>query len=111
MSLKSKVASALKLNGKSIEDYAKSIGTSKQSYYVKLRNESLTVRDLVKVANYVGMKVVLEGEHGKVDITIDDFELSTDKRNKNGGNLPTIKSKVATKKVEAPDLTDFINSL
>lgn len=53
-----------KSNGKSItqNDFAKALGMSKQSFSNKMQRDTFTVEDVIKVADFLNMKVVLTGE-------------------------------------------------
>ena len=53
------------------------------------------------------MKVAIYNDTEKVEFVPSDFTPKVDKRKSHQGYF----AKVATQKVEAPDLTDFINSL
>lgn len=95
---KDKITSLFKMRNKTIDDYAKTYRTSKQNIYRKIRTETLSAKDLAKVANFLGMDLVLESDSEKVVIKVDDFSVKVDTRMDNGNNFS--KSKVDTSKVE-----------
>lgn len=44
-------------------ELAKVLGTTRQSFSNKMSRDTFTVDDLVKIANYLGMQVVLKGKN------------------------------------------------
>lgn len=107
MLLKSKVASLFKVGGKSQKSYCESRDVSVQALSQSLKRESISFKEIVSIADYLGMKVAIYNDTEKVEFVPSDFTPKVDKRKSHQGYF----AKVATKKVEAPDLTDFINSL
>lgn len=114
---KDKITSLFKMRNKTIDDYAKTYRTSKQNIYRKIRTETLSAKDLAKVANFLGMDLVLESDSEKVVIKVDDFSVKVDTRVDNGNNFSKSKvvkvdsPKVDSPKVEPPDLTEFIKNM
>lgn len=51
--------------GKSLtqNDLAKVLGMTKQSFSNKMQRDTFTVEDIVKIAEYLNMKVILKGEN------------------------------------------------
>ncbi len=43
-------------------ELARVLGTTRQSFSNKMARDTFTVNDTVKIADYLGMKVVLKGE-------------------------------------------------
>lgn len=78
--LKDKVVSVLKINGKSVQSLAENEGLSRQTWYYKLRNTSLSARDLAKVAEYAGGKLTIVTPNLSIDIKVDDFIDKEDRR-------------------------------
>ena len=101
--LKDKITYLFKARNRSIDDYARHIGSTKQSVYTKLRNESLTVRDLAKICDFLSIDLTLESASEKFSITLNDFSSRVERRGNNGQNLGILKvekSKVEKSKVE-----------
>lgn len=44
-------------------ELAKVLGTTRQSFSNKMSRDTFTVEDLVKIADYLGMKVILKGSN------------------------------------------------
>ena len=51
--------------GKSLtqNDLAKVLGMTKQSFSNKMQRDTFTVEDIVKIAEFLNMKVILKGEN------------------------------------------------
>lgn len=54
-----------KTNGKNLtqNDLANVLGMTKQSFSNKMQRDTFTAEDVVKIASYLNMKVVLKGEN------------------------------------------------
>lgn len=54
-----------KSNGKVInqKDIATALGMTKQSFSNKMQRDTFTIQDAVKIAEYLGMSLVLKGEN------------------------------------------------
>lgn len=54
-----------KNNGKTInqKDLAEALGMTKQSFSNKMQRDTFTVADVVKIADYLGMQLILKGEN------------------------------------------------
>jgi transcriptional regulator with XRE-family HTH domain len=54
-----------KKNGKSLtqNDLANVLGMTKQSFSNKMQRDTFTAEDIVKIADFLNMKVILKGEN------------------------------------------------
>ena len=54
-----------KRSGKSLtqNDLANVLGMTKQSFSNKMQRDTFTAEEIVKIANYLGMKAVLKGDN------------------------------------------------
>lgn len=94
MLFQSKVVSLFRLGGKSQKSYCEQEGMTVQSLSQSLRRESLRVSELVNIANYLGLKVEITGENGKVELLPSDFSPKVDKRRGNSGTFLTKRLKL-----------------
>lgn len=80
MLLKSKVASLFALGQKSQKSYCEKSGKSRQAFSQMMDRESLTLKELVNIADYLGLKVVVYNEHGQIEFIPSDFSPKVDNR-------------------------------
>lgn len=80
MLLKSKVAALFTLGGKSQKSYCEKSGKSRQAFSQMMDRESLTLKELVNIADFLDLKVVVYNEHGQIDFIPSDFSPKVDNR-------------------------------
>lgn len=109
--LNEKVKSLLSLSGHTQNELAKNWEMSKQTLSNKIRRQYFNASDLVKLAKFCGAELAFTMPNGsKVVLDESDIKVESPKSKVVKVDNPKVE-KVASKKVELPDLTDFINSL